>query len=334
MSVAGPPPAGEYPWRRPRSSAAPYLAHRSHRSSRRHRHGEHTTGAREGHATHLVGRIRPRHPRSSTTGNKVTITGNNKTGRAEYVTVKAKAANGFYITVHVNVETTFVDPPKFTAQPAIAAPVDGKVAVHYALALDGHEDQSLITWYQCVDTTSAKPAQGCCQPWQSASAQLHAHRRRHRQIPPRQHSARSTTSAIAGPTVVATAAKPIAAGRGQAGGHEPLTFRNLRRDGESGDRERRVDGHRHLDPGHRRHPGQRLRAFASSGLLGAAAARGFGGGAVPSPAAPDPNAPRVPNPYAALIYQKDGPTGDMQVKVVMSPEKTAGQGFRHCGLSR
>jgi hypothetical protein len=94
---------------------------------------------------------------SSTTGNKVTLTGNNKTGRAEYVTVKAKAANGFYVTVHVNVEPTFVDPPKFTAQPVVGAPIDGKVAVHYALALGGHEDQSLITWYQCEDAACTGP---------------------------------------------------------------------------------------------------------------------------------------------------------------------------------
>jgi hypothetical protein len=65
-----------------------------------------------------------------------------------------------------------------------------------------------------------------------------------------------------------------------------------------------------------------------SGLMGSAPARGFGGGAAPPP---DPNAPRVPNPYAALIYQKDEPTGAMQVKIVMSPEKTAGQGFGIAG---
>jgi len=67
--------------------------------------------------------------------------------------------------------------------------------------------------------------------------------------------------------------------------------------------------------------------------MGAAPARGFGGGgaAPAAPAAPDPNQPRVPNPYAALIYNDGSPAGDMQMKVVMSPEKTAGQGFGIAG---
>ena len=32
-----------------------------------------------------------------------------------------------------------------------------------------------------------------------------------------------------------------------------------------------------------------------------------------------------------LLYQNDTPTGDMRVKVVMTPEKTAGQGFGIAG---
>jgi len=40
---------------------------------------------------------------------------------------------------------------------------------------------------------------------------------------------------------------------------------------------------------------------------------------------------RAPNPHSALLYQQDAPTGDMQVKVVMTPEKTAGQGFGIAG---
>jgi len=40
---------------------------------------------------------------------------------------------------------------------------------------------------------------------------------------------------------------------------------------------------------------------------------------------------RAQNPHAALLYQQDAPTGDMQVKVVMTPEKTGGQGFGIAG---
>ena len=40
---------------------------------------------------------------------------------------------------------------------------------------------------------------------------------------------------------------------------------------------------------------------------------------------------RAPNPHAALLYVNDAIVGDMQVKVVMTPEKTAGQGFGIAG---
>ena len=54
----------------------------------------------------------------------MTISGNNTTNRAEWVPVKAKAANGFYVTVHVYVEPKFIDPPKFTSDPVVGPPCE------------------------------------------------------------------------------------------------------------------------------------------------------------------------------------------------------------------
>jgi hypothetical protein len=265
---------------------------------------------------------------SSTTGGKVTVTGNNKTGRAEYVTVNAKAANGFYVTVHVNVEPVFVDPPKFAAQPVVATPIDGKVAVHYALALDGHEDQSLITWVQCDDTACTSPRKVAVSrgnlPLRSYTLTAGDIGKYLRVSIQPKHNISDP-----GPEVVATAPRPITAGEVKLATVDP-DFRNFveTENPVIVNGEWTVIGTWTPVAGDNLVNGYGLRV---SGLLGAPPARGFGGGAAPPPVTSDPSAPRVPNPYAALIYQKDEPTGDMQVKVVMSPEKTAGQGFGIAG---
>ena len=54
----------------------------------------------------------------------------------------------------------------------------------------------------------------------------------------------------------------------------------------------------------------------------------------PPATAPNPSQTfggRAPNPHSALLYQNDAKVGEMQVKVVMTPEKTAGQGFGIAG---
>jgi hypothetical protein len=267
---------------------------------------------------------------SSTTGDKVTINGNNATNRAEWVTVKAKAANGFYVNVHVNVEPKFIDPPKFTSDPVVGTPLNGKVTVHYALALGGREDQSVITWYQCDDEACASPRKvavsrgdvplrGYTLTAGDAGKFLRVSiRPKHNISDP-------------GAEVTATAAKPIAAANVASTTINP-DFRNFveaeHRSFENG--EWSVIGTWTSVTGGNLVNGYGLRV---SGLTGAAPARGFGGaGAAAAPAAASgPAQPILQNPYAALIYNHDAPTGDMQMKVVMSPEKTAGQGFGIAG---
>ncbi len=84
---------------------------------------------------------------SQTTGSKVLVKGRNTTSQAEWVTMKATATNGVYVTAYVYVEPKYIDPPSVTAGPALNPPADGMATVDYKLKLDGKEDQSLVTWY-------------------------------------------------------------------------------------------------------------------------------------------------------------------------------------------
>ncbi len=91
----------------------------------------------------------------SDSGKSITVSGSNTTNHAEYATVNATAANGFYVTSHINVEPAYIDPPAFTRNPTIAPPAGGKIAVDYALDLGGRNDESLIDWYACDDAQCA-----------------------------------------------------------------------------------------------------------------------------------------------------------------------------------
>lgn len=258
---------------------------------------------------------------SSATGNKVTITGNNRTGRAEWVVVKAKAANGFAVMVPVHVEPAFIDPPKFLAQPVVGAPANGKVSVRYTLDLRGHEDQSLITWYQCGDAACANPREVAVsrgdQPLKTyllTAGDVGKYLRV--SIRPK-HDISDP-----GPAVVATASRPIAAANVTSTTIHP-GFRNFvaTENPSIEDGEWTVVGTWTPVTGDNFVDGYGLRI---SGLAG-----------TPPRGAPDQpivvNGERVANPYAALLYQSGTPTGDMTVKVVMVPDKTAGQGFALSG---
>jgi hypothetical protein len=259
------------------------------------------------------------------TGNKVTISGNNKTNRAEWVPVKAVAKNGFYVTVHVYVEPAFIAAPAFTKPPAIGAPSNGKVSVNYALDLGGREDQSLITWYQCADVQCATPrtiavSRGNLplRTYTLTSGDVGKYLRvgiqpKHNISDPGQEAAAVTNKPVSPAEVNTKVISP--------------NFRNfVTTENPSYDNGQwTVIGTWTPVSGDKLVNGYGLRV---SGLFGAAPPRGFG--EVPV-ARPGSTAAGIANPYAALIYNNDAPTGDMQVKVVMSPEKTAGQGFGIAG---
>jgi Pectinesterase len=265
---------------------------------------------------------------SATTGNSVTISGNNPTIHAEYVKVKATAPNGFYVVVPVNVEPKFVDPPALLKQPVVGAPMNGKATVAYALKLDGKEDQSLITWYQCADPQCANPRAVAVSrgnlPLRSytlTSGDVGKYLRVG--IQPKHNISDPA------PELFAVAAKPITAAEVPTANVNP-NFRNFvateNPSIENG--QWTVIGTWTSQAADALVNGYGVRV---SGLAGAAPRGGFG---TPNPPPEQPavvNGVRVANPYAALLYDQDEPKGDMQVKVVMSPEKTAGQGFGIAG---
>jgi pectin methylesterase-like acyl-CoA thioesterase len=265
---------------------------------------------------------------SSTTGNTVTITGNNHTSRAEWVVVKAKAADGYSVMVPVNVEPAFIDPPKFTSRPVVAAPFNGKVAVHYTLDLGGREDQSLITWYQCDDATCASPRTVAVSrgdlPLRTYTLTAGDVGKVLRVSIQPKHNISD-----AGPEVVATASKPIVAANVTSTTIDP-NFRNFvpTENSTIENGEWTIIGTWTPVTGDNLVNGYGLRI---SGLAGTAPRGGIGSTSPPAEQPATVNGVRVANPYAALIYDRDEPTGDMTVKVVMSPDKNAGQGFALAG---
>jgi hypothetical protein len=235
---------------------------------------------------------------SSDTGKSVTVTGQNATNRAEYVTVKAEAANGFFVTSHIYVEPKFVDPPTFAHKPAIDAPADGKIAVTYALNLGGREDQSIIDWYVCDDAQCAARREVAVSRGDMPLRQLtllpgFAAKYLEASIRPKHNISDP------GPETVAISAKPVRAGEIKTLVINP-NFRNFV---ETPDTDY-VSGMWTV-----------LGKWTSS--AGDNFVNGYG--------------LRIASQGAQLLYQNDKPTGDMRVKVVMTPEKTAGQGFGIAG---
>jgi Pectinesterase len=252
---------------------------------------------------------------SSSTGSSIVITGNNKTNRAEYVPVKAMASNGFYVTVYVYVEPAFIAPPAFTKNPVIAPPVDGKVKVNYSLDLGGREDQSLITWYQCADSQCAAPRKVAVSrgdlPLRSYTLTPgDAGKYLRVGIQPKHNISDP------GAEVVATASRPIAAREIKSAVVSP-NFRNF------------VEAE---NTAYENGMWTVIGTWTSSTADELVNGYGLRVSNPPGPAVPPGSgAGRAANPHSALLYQKDSPTGDMQVKVMMTPEKTAGQGFGIAG---
>jgi hypothetical protein len=234
---------------------------------------------------------------SADTGKSITVTGRNATNRAEYVSVRAEAANGFYVTSHIYVEPKYIDPPTFARKPAIGLPVDGKIAVTYALNLGGREDESIIDWYVCDDAQCATRREVAVSRGNLPLRQLillpgFAGKYIEAGIKP-EHNISD-----AGPETVAISARPI---------HSSETRKNInpnfRNFVETPDTDY-VSGMWTV-----------LGTWTSS--VGDNLVNGYG--------------LRVASIGSQLLYQNDVPTGDMKLKVVMTPEKTAGQGFGIAG---
>jgi hypothetical protein len=231
---------------------------------------------------------------SRTTGPNVFVTASNTTGKPQWAAVKATISNGFYVTAYVYAEPRYISPPAITSVPKLSAPQNGSIAVSYVLGLDGHEDQSLISWSTCDDPACAKSREIAVsrgnQPLKSLPL-LPGFAGKFIKVAVQP----KVEISEAAPAVYAVSAMPIPA-TAIPSANVSLNFRNLVATPND---------------------------FYERGLWTI-----LGPWSVASE-------PELVNGYgalsgngpASLLYQEDVERSDMQFDIVMTPEKTAGQGF-------
>jgi hypothetical protein len=242
---------------------------------------------------------------SRTTGPDVVVTGKNTTEESQYVPIIAKASNGFYVSAYVFVEPQFISPPAVTAAPRITPAVDGKVSVEYTLDLEGREDQSLITWFTCDDAAGTNPMKVAVsrgnQPLKKYTLMEGDVGKFLRVgVEPRHHISEP------GPAVYAMAAPPVAASDISASIISP-NFRNFVETATQTPIDSRwtILGSWSIVAGDNLANGYGIRAAVARGLPADGAVNGA----------------------SSLIYSNKGETGDMQVDLVMTPDKTEGTVF-------
>lgn len=88
-------------------------------------------------------------------GTKATITPTNTTDITRHFYVEAYTESGLIGATELTVKPSTLPAPMFTKKPK--AKLQGNTAIlDYQLDLQGREDQSLITWYRCVDKKGTK----------------------------------------------------------------------------------------------------------------------------------------------------------------------------------
>lgn len=232
------------------------------------------------------------------TGASVVVSGANNTSVSQYVPVTVSAPNGFFITAWVFVQPPFIPPPTLVSPPTLTAPFNGTVTVQYTLnAAAGRTDQSVITWYSCDDASGSNPRPVAISngnvPLQTYTLQLgDVGRYLRATIQPK------VDISNAGTAVSVVAGTPIAKSNIVSTTVSP-NFTNFPVTANSN----YVSGYWTV-----------LGTWTSQAQpTGSTYVNGWG--------------VRVASQGAAILYQQDAAYGDMRVDVVMSPEKTAGQGF-------
>ena len=259
---------------------------------------------------------------SRTTGSNIVVTGRNKTEEAQYASITAKASNGFFVNAYVYVEPKFIDPPAVTAAPKLNAPADGKVSVDYTLDLGGREDQSLITWFTCDDASGASPKKCAVsrgnQPLKAYTLMLGDVGKYLRVSVEPKHQVSEP-----GPAIYAMSAIAIAASDIPSSTVSP-NFRNFVEAPTYAPVSGlwAVQGDWTVVAGDNLTNGYGIRA----GRGGPRLAGNFG---LQTPATlPNSGAVRAGTAGgSSLLYFKDGDFGDMQVDLVMTPDKTEGTVF-------
>jgi hypothetical protein len=210
------------------------------------------------------------------------------------VPIRAATPNGFYVTAYVYAEPKYIAPPAITSAPSLSAPENGAVNVAYILDLGAHEDQSLVAWSICDDAACTKAREVAIsrgnQPLKSLRL-LPGFAGKFIKVAVQPKIEISEPA----PAVFAISAAPIAASA-ILSANVSLNFRNLATTPD--------ESYAHglwtiLGP---------WTVAAEKELV-----NGYG--------ALSGNGP------ASLLYQEDVERGNMQLDLVMTPDKTAGQGF-------
>ncbi len=231
---------------------------------------------------------------SRTTGPDVVVTSQNRTAHPVWVPIVASAPNGFWVTAYVYAEPAYIDPPAVTSAPKMSTPSDGAVGVAYGLALGEHEDRSLVTWSICDDAACSKPRDVAVsrgdQPLKALPLMPgFAGKFIRVAVQPK------VEISEAGEAVYAVSDRPVAASVIPSA-NVSLKSRNLATT-----------------------PGQ----SSVSGLWTIT-----GPWTVDNqPEFVDGYGTRSGNAPASLLYQEDTERGDMQIDLVMTPDKREGQGF-------
>ncbi|HEY4363737.1 MAG TPA: pectinesterase family protein [Bryobacteraceae bacterium] len=231
---------------------------------------------------------------SRTTGPNVVVTARNTTDQPQWVPISAAAPNGYHVTAYVYAEPSYISSPAITSAPKLDPPRNGTISVAYTLNLAQREDQSLVSWSICEDSA-------CSQSHAVAVSRGNQPLKSLPLLPG--FAGKFIRVAVqpkieiseAGPAVYAISSAPVATSDVPSA-NVSLNFRNLV-----------------TDPGQSYAPGQWTILGPWTVAAEPELVNGYGA--------------RSGNAPASLLYQEDVERGDMQVDLVMTPDKTAGQGF-------
>jgi hypothetical protein len=235
-----------------------------------------------------------------TVGPSVVVSGNNQTGASQYAAVNATASNGFYTTAYPYVDPAHIAAPAISGV-KLSAPFNQTVTVSYQLNPANRPDQSIVSWFSCDDASGSNPrpvgiSNGSV-PLQTYTLQLgDVGRYLMASIQP------AVSFSDTGTAVTVTATAPIALTDIKTttvspnfANFPPTTNANY------------LSGYWTV-----------LGSWTSQAApTGSTYANGYG--------------IRVAQRGSSLLLQQDAAYGDMLVNVLMSPEKTAGQGFGSSG---
>ena len=235
---------------------------------------------------------------NQTTGSSITVSGTNTTGISQYVPINATTSDGFYITAQIFVQPPFISAPTLASTPTIGAPANGMVTLNYTLnSVPNRIDESIITWSSCADSSCSNPR---IVGISNNNIPLQTYTLQEGDIGSYLEASIQPKWDISNPGTAVTVIAPT-----------PIVLPNIVSTTVSPNF---LNFPPNMETAYIRGYWTVLGTWTSEGPpIGGTFVNGWG--------------LRVGSQGAAILHQEDLPYGDEQVSVVMSPEKTAGQGF-------